>query len=196
MSRVLPILFNTDMVRAILDGRKTVTRRLIKYDDAILNSPYHKEHPEVEDKQIISKLCMPPYQPGDILYVRETWRVGKLINCFAFSLYKEQDDKIKKVFKEYVEKMPAAYDPDKVVEKFDKKYNNSLWIKGNEEFSITRNELIEIVNQFGVSDDVCEWKQDNMFEAVYRVCGGFSTTVYQKDFEYCPYCGKKIKVVE
>lgn len=71
---VKPILFNTDMVRAILDGRKTVTRRLIKHDvDAILNSPYHKEHPEVEDKQIISKLCMPPYQPGDILYIRETW---------------------------------------------------------------------------------------------------------------------------
>ena len=74
MSRVLPILFNTDMVRAILDGRKTVTRRIVKHDvDAILNSPYHKEHPEVEDKQIISKLCMSPYQPGDILYVRETW---------------------------------------------------------------------------------------------------------------------------
>lgn len=73
MSRVLPILFNTDMVRAILDGRKTVTRRIVKHDvDAILNSPYHKEHPEVEDKQIISKLCMPPYQPGDILYVRES----------------------------------------------------------------------------------------------------------------------------
>lgn len=74
MSRVLPILFNTDMVKAILDGRKTVTRRLVKHDvNAILNSPYHKEHPEVEDKQIISKLCLPPYQQGDILYVRETW---------------------------------------------------------------------------------------------------------------------------
>ena len=69
-----PILFNTEMVRAILGGRKTCTRRLIKHNvDAMLNSPYHKKHPEVEDKQIISKLCLPPYQPGDVLYVRETW---------------------------------------------------------------------------------------------------------------------------
>lgn len=79
-----PILFNTEMVRAILDERKTETRRLVKHDvDAILNSPYHKEHPEVEDKQIISKLCMPPYHQGDILYVRETWS----------PLYQDKDSK-------------------------------------------------------------------------------------------------------
>lgn len=68
------ILFNAEMVRAILEGRKSCTRRLVKHDvESVLNSPYHKAHPEVEDKQIISKLCNPPYQPGDILYVRETW---------------------------------------------------------------------------------------------------------------------------
>ena len=71
---IKPILFNKEMVRAILDRRKSCTRRIVKHDvEAILNSPYHKEHPEVEDRQIISRLCQPPYQPGDILYVRETW---------------------------------------------------------------------------------------------------------------------------
>ena len=52
------------------------------------------------------------------------------------------------------------------------------------------------INVEEISDDVCEWKQDNMCEKVYRVCGGCFTSVYQKDFKYCPYCGKKIKVVE
>lgn len=71
---IKPILFNTEMVRAILDGRKSCTRRLVKHDvESVLNSPYHKAHPELEDKQIISKLCNPPYQLGDIIYIRETW---------------------------------------------------------------------------------------------------------------------------
>ena len=79
---IKPILFNTEMVRAILEGKKTCTRRLVKHDvESILNSPYHKKHPEVEDRQIISKLCQPPYQPGDILYVRETFAWGPCWDC-------------------------------------------------------------------------------------------------------------------
>jgi hypothetical protein len=57
---VKPILFNTDMVKAILDGRKTVTRRVIKYPQC---GYFENEPPRV----------IHPYQPGDILYVRETF---------------------------------------------------------------------------------------------------------------------------
>lgn len=69
-----PILFNTEMVRAILDDRKSVTRRVVKPGHLrVLDSQYHKEHPEVPDKTLLEKLCLPPYQPGDTLWVRETW---------------------------------------------------------------------------------------------------------------------------
>ena len=69
-----PILFNTEMVRAILDDRKSVTRRVVKPGHLrVLDSQYHKKRPEVPDKTLLEKLCLPPYQPGDTLWVRETW---------------------------------------------------------------------------------------------------------------------------
>ena len=77
--RVLPILFNTDMVRAILDGRKTVTRRLPskrienKVDDYCdyVSAVATTGCTSFTEKQFYEQY--PPYQPGDILYVRETW---------------------------------------------------------------------------------------------------------------------------
>lgn len=98
MRRELPILFNTEMVRAILDERKNCTRRAIKpqpqsricytyagsHKDCIGKWTYpnrgaHKlfgeeyKLPENIKDEELSKRWNPPYHTGDILYVRETW---------------------------------------------------------------------------------------------------------------------------
>jgi len=64
-----PILFNSEMVRAILDSRKTQTRRVIKPQcEANLMSGYQ----EWEYEGLLAR-C-PFGQIGDRLWVRETWR--------------------------------------------------------------------------------------------------------------------------
>ena len=76
-----PILFNSEMVQAILEGRKTATRRVIKPQppqSAILvmsKNPdvLHAYDEEIEHPGMDRRVYMAPYRPGDILYVRETW---------------------------------------------------------------------------------------------------------------------------
>ncbi|WP_302811450.1 hypothetical protein [Roseburia hominis] len=72
---IKPILFNTEMVRAILDGRKSCTRRLVKFlpGENPRWTGYTKDGLMLHNGKNEPCIRKAPYQPGDILYVRETW---------------------------------------------------------------------------------------------------------------------------
>lgn len=92
---IKPIIFNTDMVRAILDGRKTVTRRVVKpqplgriaycmagYKHGTWSYPGADTYkywgdewklPEGLTREELNRHWTPPCHTDDILYVRETW---------------------------------------------------------------------------------------------------------------------------
>ena len=72
---VKPILFNTDMVRAILTGTKTVTRRVVKPQPELRPVPGEAGCYTYRGIPcgLNGLLNFAPYRPGDILWVRETW---------------------------------------------------------------------------------------------------------------------------
>lgn len=108
MSKIKPILFSAPMVRALLDGRKTQTRRVLKPQPdeppgfrppigfSYMTPPRHYEmRGWTADQGPLMRHRPLPYWQGDLLWVRETWRLthvggGRGGNVLPFNSYELQ----------------------------------------------------------------------------------------------------------
>ena len=107
-----------------------------------------------------------------------------------------------------LENQPTAYNIGKVVAELEQKkeevqrMRNTCVALSDLEVcdieNVTYKRAIEIVKRGGISDDVCEWKSTQINNEWKPSCEPNSTyNVFGVAwFKRCPYCGKKIKVVE
>ena len=99
-----------------------------------------------------------------------------------------------------LENQPTAYDIDSIVEELESfaKLAEDRWVNGTSQYAYQEHKCwvkaIEIVKQGGASDDVCEWCHD-YYGRWHTECHTLADND-PLEYTYCPYCGKKIKVVE
>ena len=115
--------------------------------------------------------------------------------------------------REIINNQPTTYDVEKVVGELEQKkeevqrMRNTCVALSDLEVCDIENVIyeraIEIVKQGGVSDDVCEWNGQSRLVTYtnFTTACGYSFDLETnnellKAFRYCPFCGKKIKVVE
>ena len=108
---------------------------------------------------------------------------------------------IKKTILNFIICQPTAYSVDGVVEELEADSSVKLYGSQNSDnYMIPVKRAIEIVKQGGITDDVCEWKynySEYYFESSCDHLHIFmSDGPKENEYDFCPYCGKKIKVVE
>lgn len=112
-------------------------------------------------------------------------------NCLCAGRYEYETIEM---LEKALENSKSAYSVDKVIEELEKcecasgAYDRKCWL----------DDAIEIVKQGGASDDVCEWKYNNIEFGVWKSsCDHLHIFMAdgpkENEYSFCPYCGKKIK---
>lgn len=193
-----PILLNTEMVRAILDGRKTVTRRPIKlkYDNThielrdgrygkyvielqndVEGETYGRNPDETSFRKLLAKRGIKHlYKVGDYLYVRETWGISNLDyeNSTAYIIYKASENKKEAGCQEI--KLPQ--------DKFDKLYKSMA--ENSPDWRPSTHMPKEAARIFLRVTDVRVERLQDMITDDYRTPINFTKEGWWNSCNYCP----------
>lgn len=145
---------------------------------------------------------------SELLKIIEDEEQGLPIDAEKYHVDKNVVDGMKaslSAIKNIVTEQQTAYDVEKVVEQLENL--EPFHVDGYGDDFVNLYDAIEIVKQVGAgTDDVCEWKypKEIMDNTEFEVScnsrplkrGIVPNNFSFYDFKYCPYCGKKIKVVE
>lgn len=189
-----PILLNTEMVQAILDGRKTMTRRIIKPQPQSPVVNYLGTWQETQPCANGIRVFPPPYKPGDILYVRETWaKCPDLFGDFPQYIYRanysEEQLSLEETSEETLSDFPACVRWKPSIHMPKEAARIFLRVK-----SVRVERLQAITNEEAIKEGVPdEWPMD----AVYcPICKGEGLVgdIHPGTLGYrhvdCPYCSK------
>lgn len=144
---VKPILFNTEMVRAILDGRKDATRRIVKGfipNDAVWGYTAFTPKGYISCRGTFAdgygeKFFKLPCEPGNILYVRETWK--KVPNGYYY-----YEDWQKNVIADITKWKPSIHMPKEAAR---------IWLKVTD----VRAERLQDIDEDGAVKEGIPWSE-------------------------------------
>lgn len=150
---IKPILFNTEMVRAILDGRKTCTRRIVKDgipDDAMWGYTAFTPKGYITCRGVYADgygegFYKLPHKPGDIMYVRETWCKGYEDGTYIY----RADDKLADL-PTFKESSRMIYNPPINMPKEAAR----IWLKVTD----VRVERLQDITEDGAKEEGANWK--------------------------------------
>ena len=124
-------------------------------------------------------------------------------NDWILSHFAEPQSALILTLQGFIAEQPTAYDIDKVIEELEMEMKASSGYSAERVSAFSR--AIEIVKHGGVdvannattkNDDVCEWRKHSICGFYSAHEGAVSIINIADGYKYCPYCGKKIKLVE
>lgn len=142
MKKEIPILFSTAMVQAILAGRKTMTRRVVKFP---LKCPTHQV--SIGDNGQAPPARWAKWQPGDLIWVRETWGIYDRPDT---PVYKAGEDGWDDIAREQVRFKPSIHMPKSMCR---------IWL---EVTNVRAERLQEISESDAIAEGVESWVEERM----------------------------------